>query len=128
MSWLPEPKMDFESQARVEGLKAEGTLTASSVLKALSPSQHEANGSALLSGLQAVLVLSELYDVMGDHLALQYAGSVAHKKYQLLGSRPRMMLISQELLTSISRHYSNNFSDREKQAQRLFRSIFANVL
>ena len=35
-SLLPEPKMDFESQA--------------------------------------VLVLSELYDVMGDHVALQYAG------------------------------------------------------
>ena len=52
------------------------------------------NGSRV--GFQAVLVLSELYDVMGDHLALQYAGSVAHKKYQLLGSRPRMMLISQE--------------------------------
>eukprot|EP00913_Durusdinium_trenchii_P021833 g20515.t1 len=78
MSWLPEPKMDFECQA--------------------------------------VLVLSELYDVMGDHLALQYAGSVAHKKYQLLGSRPRMWQPSQELLTSIHRHYNNSFTDREKQA------------
>jgi len=78
MSWLPEPKMDFECQA--------------------------------------VLVLSELYDVMGDHVALQYAGSIAHKKYQLLGSRPRMMPTSQELLTSIHRHYNNSFTDREKQA------------
>ncbi|CAE7339720.1 Fig4 [Symbiodinium natans] len=78
MCLLPEPKMDFESQA--------------------------------------VFVLSELYDVMGDHLALQYAGSVAHKKYQLLGSRPRMMTSSKELLTSIHRHYNNSFTDREKQA------------
>ncbi|CAE7733427.1 Fig4, partial [Symbiodinium pilosum] len=58
-----------------------------------------------------VFVLSELYDVMGDHLALQYAG-----KYQLLGSRPRMMTSSKELLTSIHRHYNNSFTDREKQA------------
>ena len=65
---------------------------------------------------QVVAVLSELYDLMGDHLALQYAGSVAHKKYQLLGSRPRMMTSSKELLTSIHRHYNNSFNDREKQA------------
>eukprot|EP00928_Gymnodinium_smaydae_P049136 TRINITY_DN32949_c0_g1_i1.p1 TRINITY_DN32949_c0_g1~~TRINITY_DN32949_c0_g1_i1.p1 ORF type:complete len:772 (+),score=98.28 TRINITY_DN32949_c0_g1_i1:1107-3422(+) len=63
-----------------------------------------------------VFVLSELYDIMGDHLALQYAGSVAHKKYQLLGSRPRMMTSSKELLTSIHRHYNNSFTDSEKQA------------
>ncbi|CAE8639896.1 unnamed protein product, partial [Polarella glacialis] len=64
---------------------------------------------------QVVFVLSELYDLMGDHLALQYAGSVAHKKYQLLGSRPRMMTSSKELLTSIHRHYNNSFTDNEKQ-------------
>lgn len=60
--------------------------------------------------------LSEMYDLMGDHLALQYAGSVAHKKYQLLGCRPRMMPTSKELKTSITRHYSNSFHDIEKQA------------
>ncbi|CAJ1458366.1 unnamed protein product [Effrenium voratum] len=87
MSLLPEPKMDFESQA--------------------------------------VLVLSELYDVMGDHVALQYAGSIAHKKYQLLGSRPRMMPTSKELLTSIHRHYHNSFTDSEKQAsQNLFLGLY----
>ena len=51
-------------------------------------------------------MLSELYDLLGDTLALQYAGSVAHKKYQLI-SRPRMMKHSKELFISIHRHYSN---------------------
>lgn len=74
---------------------------------------------------QVVAVLSELYDLMGDHLALQYAGSVAHKKYQLLGSRPRMMTSSKELLTSIHRHYNNSFTDSEKQASlNLFLGIY----
>jgi len=72
-----------------------------------------------------VAVLSELYDLMGDHLALQYAGSVAHKKYQLLGSRPRMMTSSKELLTSIHRHYNNSFTDSEKQySLNLFLGIY----
>ena len=74
---------------------------------------------------QVVFVLSELYDLMGDHLALQYAGSVAHKKFQLLGSRPRMMTSSKELLTSIHRHYNNSFTDSEKQASvNLFLGIY----
>lgn len=60
-------------------------------------------------------VLSELYDLMGDHLALQYAGSVVHKKYQLLGHRSRMMNSSKELFTSIQRHYSNSFTDLSRQ-------------
>lgn len=69
--------------------------------------------------------LSEMYDLMGDHLALQYAGSVAHKKYQLLGCRPRMMPTSKELKTSITRHYSNSFHDIEKQASvNLFLGIY----
>ncbi|CAE7238778.1 unnamed protein product [Symbiodinium sp. CCMP2592] len=125
MCLLPEPKMDFESQA--------------------------------------VFVLSELYDVMGDHLALQYAGSVAHKKYQVVSAEltvqaalPDASLVAASgkpsahddkleralapvlksvnrlpflsfavaasgargirLLTSIHRHYNNSFTDREKQA------------
>lgn len=74
---------------------------------------------------QVVSVLSELYDLMGDHLALQYAGSVAHKKYQLLGCRPTMMPTTRELLTSIHRHYSNSFGDAEKQASmNLFLGIY----
>eukprot|EP00927_Polykrikos_kofoidii_P049683 TRINITY_DN4370_c0_g1_i3.p1 TRINITY_DN4370_c0_g1~~TRINITY_DN4370_c0_g1_i3.p1 ORF type:complete len:1330 (+),score=167.43 TRINITY_DN4370_c0_g1_i3:102-4091(+) len=72
-----------------------------------------------------VSVLSELYDLMGDHLALQYAGSVAHKKFQLLGSRPRMITSSKELITSIHRHYHNSFTDIEKQASlNLFLGVY----
>eukprot|EP00929_Paragymnodinium_shiwhaense_P054591 TRINITY_DN2736_c0_g1_i1.p1 TRINITY_DN2736_c0_g1~~TRINITY_DN2736_c0_g1_i1.p1 ORF type:complete len:1257 (-),score=215.71 TRINITY_DN2736_c0_g1_i1:15-3785(-) len=74
---------------------------------------------------QVVFVLSELYDIMGDHLALQYAGSVAHKKYQILGNRPRMMTSSKEILVSIQRHYSNSWTDSEKQASlNLFLGVY----
>ncbi|CEM34996.1 unnamed protein product [Vitrella brassicaformis CCMP3155] len=62
---------------------------------------------------QVVSVLSELYDLMGDHLSLQYGGSIAHKKYTR--ERPRMMKQSKELLTSLKRHYTNSFADSEKQ-------------
>jgi len=72
--------------------------------------------SRLEQGSQLVSVLIELYDLMGDHLALQYAGSKVHKKYQLLGSRPRMMPSSKELVVSMHRHYSNSFTDEQKQA------------
>mmetsp|Transcript_3958 Transcript_3958/g.13260 ORF Transcript_3958/g.13260 Transcript_3958/m.13260 type:complete len:1368 (+) Transcript_3958:83-4186(+) len=74
---------------------------------------------------QVAFVLSELYDLMGDHLALQYAGSKVHKKYQLLGSRPRMMPTSKEIFTSIHRHYSNSVNDAGRQAaMNLFLGIF----
>jgi len=74
---------------------------------------------------QVGAVLSELYDVMGDHLALQYAGSAAHKKFKLLGSRPRMMTSSKEFFTSINRHYHNSFTDSEKQASlNLFLGVY----
>eukprot|EP00921_Rhytidocystis_pertsovi_P001880 GHVQ01003210.1.p1 GENE.GHVQ01003210.1~~GHVQ01003210.1.p1 ORF type:complete len:628 (+),score=57.72 GHVQ01003210.1:1294-3177(+) len=62
---------------------------------------------------QVVAVLSELYDLLGDHLSLQYGGSVTHKKYTL--ERPRMMKHSKELLTSLTRHYANSFADSDKQ-------------
>lgn len=62
-------------------------------------------------------VLSELYDLMGDHLALQYAGSKVHKKYQLLGVQPRMLSGAVELWTAVTRHYSNTTGDADRQAK-----------
>lgn len=73
-------------------------------------------GPVLDFNSQVVIVLSELYDLMGDHLALQYAGSITHKKYQLWGSRPRMMKLSKELITSIHRHYNTAWRADDKQA------------
>ena len=72
---------------------------------------------------QMVTVLSELYDLMGDTLALQYAGSVAHKKYQLI-SRPRMMKHSKELFISIHRHYSNVVDGDKQHATNLFLGLY----
>ncbi|KAF8820013.1 SacI domain-containing protein, partial [Cardiosporidium cionae] len=62
---------------------------------------------------QIVDILHELYELLGDHLSIQYGGSSAHKKYTR--ERPRMMKHSKEFLTSIQRHYRNSFTDLEKQ-------------
>lgn len=62
---------------------------------------------------QVFSVLSELYELLGDHFSLQYGGSITHKKFT--AERPRMMKHSKELLTSITRHYTNSFADSEKQ-------------
>lgn len=61
-------------------------------------------------------VLSELYDNMGDNVSIQYAGSAAHKKYQLeIPMRFRTMKTTKEFITSFHRHYNNSFQDQEKQ-------------
>jgi len=54
------------------------------------------------------------YNSMGDNISLQYGGSIAHhsslnkKKSFLKNSLP-------ELLTSVKRHWANNFKDPERQ-------------
>eukprot|EP00397_Hematodinium_sp_SG-2012_P003059 GEMP01003067.1.p1 GENE.GEMP01003067.1~~GEMP01003067.1.p1 ORF type:complete len:1086 (+),score=196.16 GEMP01003067.1:209-3466(+) len=83
-------------------------------LSALSVLPPKTDKALLDFSQEIVSVLEEMYDFMGDSLALQYAGSVAHKKYQLL-PRPRIMKNSKELLTSVHRHYSNSFGDGDKQ-------------
>jgi len=76
-----------------------------------------------------VRVLIDMYVEIGDHLALQYGGSEAHKKGPTAGtsggalSDPTTASIGKhkELLTSIRRYYSNAFTDRLKQdAMNLF--------
>ncbi|CAM9202241.1 unnamed protein product [Chrysoparadoxa australica] len=72
------------------------------------------------AGSSLVLVLMELYTELGDHIALQYGGSEAHKKVPGPGGQRQ-----QELLTSIRRYYSNAFTDRVKQdAMNLFLGYF----
>ena len=69
-----------------------------------------------------VRVLIDMYVDIGDHIALQYGGSEAHKKVQAGGAEPIIPLGKhKELLTSIRRYYSNAFTDRLKQdAMNLF--------
>jgi len=67
-----------------------------------------------------VKLLIDMYVEIGDHLALQYGGSEAHKKVQVqtTGSDAKgdgPMGKHKELLTSIRRYYSNAFTDRLKQ-------------
>lgn len=68
----------------------------------------------------------EMYEDMGDHLALQYGGSEAHNVvFERKRGRWRAATQSRELLTSIRRFYSNTYTDAEKQdAINLFLGIF----
>ncbi|VEU41306.1 unnamed protein product [Pseudo-nitzschia multistriata] len=70
-----------------------------------------------------VRVLIDMYVDIGDHIALQYGGSEAHKKVTAERSESIAGPIGKhkELLTSIRRYYSNAFTDRLKQdAMNLF--------
>ena len=97
------------------------------------------------SKLSISVVLSDLYDEMGDRLALQYGGSGAHRKVHnnaakrnngdeneeedddegeeeevqhLVRSRKDSAIVGHkipELLRSIRRHYNNSFTDGLKQ-------------
>jgi len=71
-----------------------------------------------------VRMLIDMYVEIGDHIALQYGGSEAHKKVSTdvtTSSVPGPMGKHKELLTSIRRYYSNAFTDRLKQdAMNLF--------
>ena len=64
-----------------------------------------------------------MYETMGDSISMQYGGSKAHhsavvKKKGVLASIP-------ELVTSMKRHYANNFTDPQKQnALNLFLGIY----
>lgn len=70
-----------------------------------------------------VRMLIDMYVEIGDHIALQYGGSEAHKKGATAGMSNIQgpMGKHKELLTSIRRYYSNAFTDRLKQdAMNLF--------
>ena len=83
--------------------------------------------SATLSPSSGIVkLLIDMYVEIGDHLALQYGGSEAHKKVQVQNTGgdakgDATMGKHKELLTSIRRYYSNAFTDRLKQdAMNLF--------
>jgi hypothetical protein len=66
-----------------------------------------------------VRLLREMYAHIGDRLALQYAGSEAHKKVdkgsgasQKVGGNAK----HKELINSAIRYYSGTFTDKEKQS------------
>jgi hypothetical protein len=103
------------------------------------------NSATLESDSQIVLVLMDVYSIVGDQIALQYGGSEAHKKVKEQASEVAGNAVAatggkggragagggiagkrgvkpgsgggkhKELLTSIRRYYSNAFTDRLKQ-------------
>lgn len=71
------------------------------------------------SGIGAQLM--EMYQAMGDSLAMQYGGSEAHNPGAVLGGSGakrgawRSAGFSREMMTSVRRFYSNNYTDADKQ-------------
>jgi len=60
------------------------------------------------------LEVTGMYDEMGDQISLQYGGSIAH--HAQLGQKKGMFAVASELVTSVKRHYANNFSDPYRQS------------
>ena len=92
-------------------------------------------GSAKNFGPQALSRLVEsLFEAAGDKIALQYAGTAAHKTYSSgrasrQGSIDGGLISSgKELFISLSRHYSSTFTDNDKQnAMNLFLGLYAGI-
>lgn len=54
-----------------------------------------------------------MYEEMGDHISLQYGGSIAH--HADTGKKKSIFAQTAEMFTSIQRHFANNFTDPQKQ-------------
>jgi phosphatidylinositol 3,5-bisphosphate 5-phosphatase len=64
-----------------------------------------------------------MYEAMGDSISMQYGGSKAH--HSNTGKKKGMLASLPELITSVKRHYANNFTDPQKQnALNLFLGIY----
>lgn len=78
-----------------------------------------------------VVLIEGIFEAASDQLALQYAGTAAHRKYSSgqvsrQGSIDGGLISSgRELFISLSRHYSSTFSDMDKQnAMNLFLGLY----
>jgi len=59
----------------------------------------------------------DMYQHLGDDLAMQYGGSTAHNTiFQRERGTSRAAAKSQDLVTSVKRFYSNTYTDQDKQA------------
>jgi hypothetical protein len=73
----------------------------------------------------AVELLMEMYEIVGNQVALQYAGSEAVHAMKSYDRGGGLAAQSRDLLTTIKRYYSNSFTDSEKQqAMNLFLGRF----
>ncbi|RWS26220.1 hypothetical protein B4U80_07919 [Leptotrombidium deliense] len=72
-----------------------------------------------------VRLLEELYEIHGDTLALQYGGSQLVHRIQTYRKTAPITSHSRDFMQTLSRYYSNTFSDWEKQnAINLFLGVF----
>jgi len=71
---------------------------------------HRSDNDAL------IVALVDMYEDMGNHIALQYGGSEAHAT-ALASMKGQAAVVSKtgDMLTSFRRYYSNTFTDAEKQ-------------
>lgn len=60
-------------------------------------------------------LLLNMYNLMGDMISVQYGGSIAHHA-QLPKNSKFIMKQIPELITSVKRHYNNNFKDPLRQS------------
>ena len=54
----------------------------------------------------------KMYEEIGDHISLQYGGSIAH--HANTGKKKSIFEQTAEMFTSIQRHFANNFTDPQK--------------
>lgn len=80
-------------------------------LKSLNIIMNEEN---LSSSSEIFTSFQKSFEVMGDELSLQYGGSIAHHA-SLSKKKGFFKNAIPELLTSVRRHWANNFSDSSKQ-------------
>jgi SacI homology domain len=90
---------------------------------------------AAIGSSDIITVLLDMYERMGDCLALQYGGSEMHRQMRKdqsqIASAPALLKASKrttkgkEMFVSLMRHYQNSFQDHEKQdAINLFLGLF----
>ncbi|RWS18050.1 hypothetical protein B4U79_03976 [Dinothrombium tinctorium] len=74
---------------------------------------------------ESVRLLEELYEIHGDTLALQYGGSQLVHRIKTYRKIAPLTSHSRDIMQTLSRYYSNTFSDWEKQnAINLFLGVF----
>jgi hypothetical protein len=53
-----------------------------------------------------------MFEEMGDSISMQYGGSKAH--HATTGKKKSVLATLPELVTSVKRHWANNFTDPQK--------------
>ena len=102
------------------------------VLDPIHPLTPSWSGSLSPCSRDLVGLVEALFEDASDQLALQYAGTGAHKKYSSRRSSREgsidggLISSGREILISLSRHYSSTFTDNDKQnAINLFLGLYA---